>query len=470
MLPEMGYPSHWDRKGEIFTRGLISHYVVLVGHHRAANKKSGYLESFAAGSRVRVARARAETVYPGEADVYRRTFAMVDSGDESFLIDHFHVRGGDRHDYQFHGIPFGRFEPQGLDLVSTQTDGTLLGKDVAWASDSQERSTGYDLLRNVRRFRPTGEVWRATWVDDTECRLDYWMPAFPEVIVCDGEPPAKPGYPETMEFVVVRNPASESRFPAVIAPCKGQAVVQSAAMRQDGDVTHYDVETEAGTWAISVSDDGAFEAHCKRLDGASYAFATNRDALVVGSKRIGVRGSRSYTIASADYATGTIRTHEKIRDPELLIGEVAVIGGHGHSASYTVVEAKRRMIRFEAPAITGLCVAASEGKPSNVVRTESRVSGYGCQLAARGLAGMVLVPEGYGDAWPILSHSTEDKTHVFTVSREAAVRDADNDGRAVCYFADFAPGYTVRFTPWIEAELDAEGRPRVRANIPVAVR
>ena len=462
-LPEMGYPSHWDRKGEIFTRGMISHYIVLIDHNRCENRKSGFLDFFAAGSRARVARARAEAIYPGKAEVYRRTFAMIDSGDQSFLVDRFDVRGGQRHDYHFHGLPFGQMDTVGLDLISTQTTGTLLGEEVAWASDRSRRSTGYDLLRNVRRFQPSQEAWHIRWAGRDDCRLSYWMPAFPEILICDGEPPAKPDYPETMEFVIARNHAEESRFPAVISPSRGSEVVQSASFAQEGATTHYAVETEEGSWHIEIDDAGAFLAACTRTDGSHYGFCANRRDLTIAGKHLRADDGRAYTIEEVDYPTNTVHLAEPVREPGLLIGEVAIISGNGHSASYTVMEATRDMLRFEGPAITGRCIA--ETLDETHLRSGTRIQGYGAQLGAHELTGMVLVSAEKDMCRPILGHIAAEDTWTFEV-REAFPEEG-GDGQRLLYFADMAPGYAVKLAPWFEVEVAASGAMQIKGNVPV---
>ena len=45
----------------------------------------------------------------------------------------------------------------------------------------------------------------------------------------------------------------------------------------------------------------------------------------------------------------------------------------------------------------------------------------------------------------------------FGLDQPLAFPDANEDGRAVAYFADFAPGYTVEFAPWAEVERTADG-------------
>ena len=446
-LTEMGYPSHWDDKGERFTRGMPCHYVVEIDQKRSSNKKSGYLDFFAGGEKVRLARAHAEAIYPGTAELYQRTFAMIDLDESnSFLIDLFGVKGGSLHDYHFHGLPFGEFSTEGLDHLSTQERGTLLGEEIGWGKDESNRSSGYDYLRNVRRFKPR-EVWCVKWVGRDDCRLAYYMPAFPEVLVCDGEPPTKPDYPESMEFVVVRNPSAESRFPAVIVPSQGIDLVENVTFKLEENRVGYIVSTTKGTWRIAVGNEGEFRVEAERSDGASYLFHANPPGREL-----------KFTIESVDYDNNTVTTKETIEAPHLLRGEVAVLRGNGHSSSYTVAEAGERNLRFEGPAFTGLFQI--DEASAEEVSTKTRLSGYGTQISARSFTGMALVGEDrQTNSWV---KTYEDSS--FGFGTPTSFTDANDDGRTIVYFADYAPGYQVWFTPWLEKETASDGKMTKRSN------
>ena len=433
-LTEMGYPAHWNAKADRFTMGMPSHYIVEIDEQRSANKKSGYLDFFAAGRRCRVVRAHAEAIYPGTAEIYQRTFAMIDEGDDSFLIDLFHVKGGLIHDYLFHGLPFGEFSTEGLNPVSRQEKGTLLGEDIEWGGDKTRARSGYDFLKNVRRHR-ADSVWSAGWVGRDDCRLAYFMPAFPEVIVCDGEPPVKPDYPETMEFLVVRNPSAESHFPAVISPSRGRDLVLAASFETTESGVTYNVRTQEGLWRIWVGDDAKFDAVQRLSDGSSYEFHAG-----------GGNEKTRYAIESVDYRNNSVRLGRGIDDPSLLVGEVVVIRGNGHSASYTVAEASGNALRFEGPALTG--VVEIEDVTAERVATKTRLSGYGTQISARHFPGMVLTTEGLDVGSPIEAYSDGR----FELAAPISFQDSNGDGRTLAYFADYAPGYEVRVTHWTEVE------------------
>jgi hypothetical protein len=473
-LTEMGYPAHWDAIGDRFVRGMPSHYIVEIDQRRSTNKKSGYLDFFAASpgggtGTVRVARAHGESVYPGLANLYERTIAMIDSGKESFLIDQFRIKGGSLHDYHFHGLPFGEFTTSGLDLVSQQEQGTLLGVEIPWGGDESKDGSGYDFLRNVRRFTAK-DVWSARWVGRDDCRLAYWMPAFSEVIVCDGEPPAKPDYPDSMEFVVVRDRGSASRFPAVIAPSRGADLVSAASFEDLGDGTRCHVETADGVWAVVVKDNGAFTAECNRLDGSAYAYFANQIRVNFGSQTLRAKQVPTFTVRAVDYEKNVIETVESIRRPKALIGEVAIITGNGYSASYTVADAGRKRIQLAGTSITGMIVVDSVG--SNVLTTKTRLSGYGTQLTARRFDLMALIDEDFRNPIPIAGYSSPEGVATFALypalpGNAASFPDANGDGRRTAYLADFAPGYTVTFTPWIEAESRRPGELELRSNVPL---
>ena len=475
-LTEMGYPSHWDAKGERFTRGMPSHYVAMIDQKGAENKKSGFLDFFAAGRQVRAVRARAETVYPNDAERYNRTFVMIDVGDDSFLLDLFQVKGGALHDYHFHGLPFGEFTASGLTLKETQEGGTLFGKDVAWGESPQEdkdappapgkprKSGGYDFLRNVRRYT-CDPVWFARWDGRDESRLTYYMPGFSEVIVCDGEPPKKEDYPDTMEFVVVRNSAQETHFPAVIVPSRGESFVRDVTFDTRPDATRYQIETAAsGTWTVDIGDDGEVRAACERTDGSAYLFSANAHSVEFGRETVQLTQHGPFAIQSIDYAGSRVILKEALTAPEKLIGEVVVLRGNGHSGSYTVESAGERELCFKGTLLDGMVVA--DDVSGNAVTTSTRLSGYGTQVSARPFPGRVMVSEDMKESAVI----TAQNDGRFELAHSIEARDANGDGVTQLYIADFGVGYNVHVTPWMEVERGVDGEIGIESNLPFETR
>ena len=168
-------------------------------------------------------------------------------------------------------------------------------------------------------------------------------------------------------------------------------------------------------------------------------------------KKARIKGAPQFTIEKADYAADEVRVKEAIAKPEQLVGQVCVISGNGHSASYTVEAASEHTLRFQGPAITGLCVV--EKNEAKTIVTKTRLSGYGTQLTARDLEGMALTGEDYAFASPIVAHSSGDDGLHLDLASGIETPDANHDGRTVAYFADYAPGYQVRFAPWIELDI-----------------
>jgi len=295
-----------------------------------------------------------------------------------------------------------------------------------------------------------------------DCVLAYYMPPFPEVIVTNGEPPMKPDYPEKMEFLVVRDHAPESVFPAVIVPSKGGDIVKEVSIGRDGDTVKYAVNAPDGLWKITVgintgevtaehfgssplpraslSASGSPPAEASYGDKADYTFRANTPG--------DAKQECQFTIKEADYLTDTVQVNETITDPKRLLGQVAIISGHGHSAAaasaaYTVAEAGEHFLRFSGPAITGMCIM--EKNEGNTVSSKTRLSGYGTQLTARSLNGMVLVSEDYKDAAAIVSYELKEGIQ-FHMDKPLATPDANNDDRCVAWFADFGPGYVIRIS------------------------
>jgi hypothetical protein len=463
-LPEMGYPAHWNDKGERFTRGMPSHYIVEMGEKRSRNKKSGYLDCFSAGEKVRLCRAHADAVYPGIAEEYERTFAMIDLAETSFLVDLFAVEGKAPHDYIFHGLPFGKFSTFGLRRVSHQPEGTLLGEDIPWGGDTSPDASGYDFLRNVYRLT-ADDVWSVRWVGRDGCRLRYWLPACDEVMICDGEPPFKPDYPESMEFVVARKAGGSSRFPAVIAPSRGADPVRDVTFVPGEGSTGYRVLTEEGEWNIEIAEEGGFSAACQYSGGGWYGFFANHMRAETPAGVFRVEQLPEFRVRAVDYHTGVVRVKGRIRAPEKLAGEVAVVSGNGHSASYTIAAADERSITLEGPLITGLCEISESAKQAVV--TPTPFSGFGSQLGARDLRGQCLINEKQTAAGVIENISGTPEGNRVKFAGKVSFEDTGGDGRRLAYFADFKRGYTLSIAPRIEVWADGRGKVSVKSNVPL---
>jgi hypothetical protein len=82
---------------------------------------------------------------------------------------------------------------------------------------------------------------------------------------------------------------------------------------------------------------------------------------------------------------------------------------------------------------------------------------------------MALVSEDYQHAASILSQSPDDAGLRFELSKRLDCPDRNGDNRRIAYFADFAPGYEIAFTPWVEMECAPGSKPTTRSNVPIRV-
>lgn len=253
-------------------------------------RSGGTLKYFTPAAGVSVVRADDTNCYTAQGLTrYERTVAMIDVSDElSYIVDIFHVVGGSKHDYVFHGM--------GTDLTTANLQlgepatGSLAGKDVNWGerigSDGNvigiegkeywnpPPANGYGFLVKPRSGKATGEVWSATWEIDQEApaRMRLNMLAMPDtqIVACEA-PGIYPKFPRSA-YVLARRAGRnlDSRFAAVIEPYGQQRAIK--AIRQtpaavDGGIAIQIDLTDGRTDTVAWSPTGDFTL--KRSDGMS---------------------------------------------------------------------------------------------------------------------------------------------------------------------------------------------------------
>ncbi|MFW5866323.1 MAG: heparinase II/III domain-containing protein [Armatimonadota bacterium] len=176
LATDIGYPDSTDPlRHRWWNRAAAHNTVVIDGRNQA--QSMGRLELFAEGPRFRVAQASCGNAYPELAD-YRRTLVLVgDASDDSaarYLVDVFHVAGGETRDWAFHGQAEpdhspAVFEVTGLDLTEHGA-ATLL--EVTPGAEPE--TMGYDEVTELRHGTVAGP-WEARWrmpdADDLTLRL-----------------------------------------------------------------------------------------------------------------------------------------------------------------------------------------------------------------------------------------------------------------------------------------------------------
>ncbi|MDH7571757.1 MAG: heparinase II/III family protein, partial [Armatimonadota bacterium] len=116
ILPDDGYPTPFTRPNfyEWRRANTFRHYCVMVDELPHLTYHAGHLNTLVSTPGVQLADASGESAYPGMVSLYRRTSALVDiSAEASYLLDVFRVRGGQQHDWCFHGPLFPEFTTTG---------------------------------------------------------------------------------------------------------------------------------------------------------------------------------------------------------------------------------------------------------------------------------------------------------------------------------------------------------------------
>jgi len=109
----------------------VSHSLVTVNEASQSGGSGGSLYLFADLPELKLAEADSPLSYSSqEVKQYRRTVALIGSGEDQYLIDLFRVRGGERHDYGI-GVQSREVEVSGVEL-GAEEDGSLAGKEHAW--------------------------------------------------------------------------------------------------------------------------------------------------------------------------------------------------------------------------------------------------------------------------------------------------------------------------------------------------
>ena len=239
LIPDLGYPQFAaeDKGRTAWESNTLSHCTVTVNASRSSEHQSGHLNQFAVNPDVKLLDVSDPDAYPG-LDEYRRVMLLIGGETESpYLVDFFIVKGGKSHDYSLHGFD-GQFSTVGIGLVK-QGRGTLAGEDVPYAylhddpdlekpdkggrSFGSYRGAGYSFLYDVDRGKPS-DTWSAVWQDkDCGVRVIFPKQDVSEVAIASGNPPKRPGNPESLRYVLLRNSGDEgltSRFACVLQPFK----------------------------------------------------------------------------------------------------------------------------------------------------------------------------------------------------------------------------------------------------------
>ena len=163
LLTDLGYL--WDMEDLRYgVNRTLAHNLVLVdGDEQATRGRRATFQLFSACAHAKVMEA-ASNVYPNTS-VYRRTIAIVGSGQREYVVDIFRVRGGGRHDWVMHG-PDRTLAISGLRTCPT-------GEEI------------YDLTQT--RHGQSVSPWSAAWTPGNGAPFRVHFPACESERVLVGE-------------------------------------------------------------------------------------------------------------------------------------------------------------------------------------------------------------------------------------------------------------------------------------------
>ncbi|MBQ2741341.1 MAG: S-layer homology domain-containing protein, partial [Oscillospiraceae bacterium] len=262
MAPDLGYsessgslPSRWQ-----WVRATISHNTVVVNEKNQVphGKRSATPLHFDDSGDVKVMDIDASEAYD-ETSIYRRTFVMVNAGDDvSYGVDFFRIKGGNDHMYSFHSQSDTIYETEGLGEIRYQTDngkadgefiGTYAGADVPYGPDPSNSTaekvfvykSGYTWMKNIRQAFDVNKFsidynvtdFRKAIKDGKDLHMRLTMLndfELSEVAMTLGHVPPKlenKPMPEQLEYMLARRTSEngeslDSLFTTVYEPYKGE--------------------------------------------------------------------------------------------------------------------------------------------------------------------------------------------------------------------------------------------------------
>ena len=236
LAPDLGRQgTDWEGTNlDAWVESTPAHNTVTVDEQNVHPQWVGYPEHFDHTDEVQLVDVDAPRAYP-QTDTYRRTTAMVTADKEtSYVVDFFHVDGGDDHHFSFHAAP-ADVSTEGLDLQA-QEHGTYEDEDVAFA-DGGHFSYLYDVERDAD---PEGgftvdfdvdDYWEVHDEDpDATLRLTM-VTDCDEVALATGRPAEQDteNNPEELPFVLAHREGDDltSEFTSVLEPYAGERVVES---------------------------------------------------------------------------------------------------------------------------------------------------------------------------------------------------------------------------------------------------
>ncbi len=164
LLPSIGYT---HTRYRVWAKSAMSKNTVVVNGRESqldpdhsGNRLQLHMDD---GSLLRISSANSQSAYPGIAQTYERTLALVGTGaGDAYLIDFFEVQGGEQHDYLLHG---SADEDSTASLQKTKLqafNGSLLNPGALFIPPKTERDNAggpegaYGFITHLRQGTASG--------------------------------------------------------------------------------------------------------------------------------------------------------------------------------------------------------------------------------------------------------------------------------------------------------------------------
>jgi hypothetical protein len=365
-LPEMGYPEYMDSVQPTpggWTTHTASHITVEVNEKRQLEGVFGDLHGFVHGEWIKYVDASCEDAYVhADVDLYRRSLALIDIPGGAYVVDMFRVRGGQQHDYLFHGPPV-EVTLRDIDM-SEPRRGTLAGHDVAFGAKPDSvlpyhvDNKGYQYLFDVRQGTADGP-YHASW--KMADGVSFWATFLPaegeQFYLTSGFPRPSSKKPPPMPFLVRRrSPAADgdlSLFASVLSYTRDTPPVIGArrlALTPDSDndaiailVEHLYGEDVVMSClspsGFASSADGRFELH-GQFGAVSIRKDTPPRMMLVGGTSFSA-DNRSITLEGGSVSATVREVYDDrlVLDrplPEWVVGEILLAMRGPVESSYRV--------------------------------------------------------------------------------------------------------------------------------------
>ena len=474
LIPDLGYPQFAAEAKDpaAWEEHNLSHYTVTVNASKQASQKRGILNQFAVTPDVRLVDLSAPDAYPG-MDEYRRVTLMIGGESESpYMVDFFLVKGGKSHDFSIHGFD-GEFATDGIELSPVQEKGTLAGEDVPYSYlyDDPElekpdktrsffsyQGSAYSYLYNVQRGMPT-DTWSAVWADkDCGIRAIFPRQGIKEAVIANGNPPKRPGSPESLKYILLRNSGDDglaSRFACVLQPFRtGEEPLRVRRIRD----CFLEIKGPHGTDLVYLADD---PSKTVRIGGLSITgtcailradtshevksvFLSGGGSIHQGLLSVDAGPSQEGRVAAVDYSKNMV-TLDMPSLPEGLQSDTILFGRSNYPLR---LADERTMIDLgeDSPRIGKIAVSSID--PEGRFVATSNVLYF---ISAGCYENVWLVNEDF-TKWHRITNISDGKALLKEpADLKSEFADKDGDGRITAYLYDVAPGqeFTIPAACWI---------------------